>query len=141
MVINCCISLLMSISKSPKCWELTQFLSGLYSKSFSGGGGGLQPRLKKSPEQHMVPLWQTQQKCTWQVAQGLLTLLPTCNFYICVSMAKSNDLPYVTFKEAGKCNISQHCPQKAESCKNLDYNVNNYHKYQNWRITFFNLLF
>ena len=56
-------------------------------------------------------------------------------------MAKSNDLLYVTFKEAGKCNTSQHCPQKAESCKNLDYNVNNYHKYQNWRITFFNLLF
>ena len=56
-------------------------------------------------------------------------------------MAKSNDLPYVTFKEAGKCNKSQHCPQKAENCKNLDYNVNDYRKYQNWSITFFNLLF
>ena len=103
-----------------------------------GWGGGVIPRLKKSPEQHMVPPWQRQQKDMWHIVHGLLTL-PHQVSLLCMHFIGQIKRPAISNFQRSR--EMQYCPQKAESCKNWDYNINDYHKYQNWRITFLTFYF
>lgn len=108
MMTNSCRAVLESVPQSPKTWQIktAQFFSGPHSMSLVGAG--LQPRLKKNLEQHMVP-----SSLAETVGQHMVKhFLTNYHFHACISMAKSNHLPYLTFKEARKCNNSSIVPRK-----------------------------